>query len=105
MSRTDHPGLPHRKGANAHRVGHARRSYREHGRGDYVDWGTPRGRRPAMPSVTGAESAEGLAEIGLDEPRTCRDLGAENDLECQRIKDNLDHADLMEDLTYTYDYE
>lgn len=107
MSRTDHPRLPHRKGANAHRVGHANRSYREHGKGDYLDWGTPRARHLALPSETRRAIAEGLADL-LAEPtlmRTCWDLGAEYDLECAQAEANLLNGEILADLIDMTDVE
>ena len=61
-SRSDRPVYP-----GTHRAGHAvRHDCAEMGVGDYVDWGTPRSRRLALPAVTRREIADGLAEFFAD---------------------------------------
>jgi len=57
-SRTDHPRV-----SGTHRVGHKYRSWRELGKGDLIDYGTPRARRLATPEAKRAAIAEGLDEV------------------------------------------
>lgn len=56
-SRSDHP-----RGGT-----HWPRAWREYGKGDYIDWGTPRQRRLATPEAERVAIAEGLDELA-DEP-------------------------------------
>lgn len=68
MSRTHHARI---KGT--HRAGHAQRSHREHGKGNYVDYGTPPARLECLPDAKRAAIAEGLADAEVEyvEPRGC----------------------------------
>jgi hypothetical protein len=66
MSKTDHPRIP-----GTHRVGHAPRSWQEMGKGDVIDYGTPKRVVRALLATT--EPAEVLAEP----KRRCKFCGAE----------------------------
>jgi len=81
MSRTDHHGA----------AGH---NY-EKGWGDHIEWDTPRSRILATVDHERVLIAEGLIERLVDEPRTCWDLGAEYEHECDVIALNLENAEIL----------
>ena len=95
-SRTDRPVIN-----GTHRAGHALRSYREHGKGDFVQYGTPRQRLMVLPKAERDAIAEGLADY---EAQVRDELSSMDVSECiDAMGDALFYRDLMDGLLYDTD--